>query len=510
MIDFSTTTDPQAVAHHEAMLLGAAVGYGDGTLATLTRSREVAQDNGWTDVLLALRRVEVAHARRWNPDRYADLLALAERESVAAGNDASLALCVLRQGVDTFNAGDSSTFLTDVAAGAALLRSDTSPVLDRAAGFFTLGAALDSARLWELAEESYAECEALLSTFRGFDPLRRFLCHNRAEVVLMRALALAEAGRITASVDAMRDNDEIIEAGLANVDVPFSVSRIRALLAVARRLTDQPVDQAEVQALVTELRRHADEPVTELVLQLLPFDPDDPPPPPTTHESLFHTTGLLLYAQGLGEARAAPDLVIEAHRAHAVALADHSWRSRRSVVEGVAASITSYHTSEDRERLARQVVTDPLTGLGNRRALDAMLEEQAGRQMVILVLDLDNFKQINDTYGHQAGDAVLIRYGDILRDVVETWTRSDEALIVRLGGDEFIVLFPGGSLERGRDLVRAIEEELASQDWSEQTPGSTPGTSIGMASGPAGSDLLAQADRGLYDEKRRPATTLRR
>ena len=502
MINFYTTTDEEDSAHHDACLLTVRALTGGELLDGLYEQRERAEANGWTGVLLALRRAETSHARRWHPERHPALLALAERESVAAGSDASLAMCIIRRSVDAYNAGDSSTFLADMTTAAGLLKSDSSHILDQTTGTFNLGAAFDSASLWELATDAYEQCEALSDTFVGLDDFRYYLSYNRAEVVVVRALALMEAGRTSAGVQLVADSADILAAAMDTTELSLGSDRITALLLAIDVLSGASPDADDAGGLLTRLRQQQDKPIAEIARLLTPVDGDDPPPPPTSHEDLFHSTALLLYAEQLRRSCADRELVIEAVRAHSVVVAEKAWRSRQAVVSGVTASIAALRESRTRERLAIEVVTDPLTGLGNRRALDAAMVDQKGRQMVILALDLDDFKRINDTFGHQAGDGVLVAYGEILRRVIDHRTREQEALITRLGGDEFIILFPGGGPARGKDLVEAIRAELVAHDWSQLTPGAFPGASIGMASGSAGTALLAQADRRLYEQKR--------
>lgn len=92
----------------------------------------------------------------------------------------------------------------------------------------------------------------------------------------------------------------------------------------------------------------------------------------------------------------------------------------------------------EHRRALEYAFTDPLTGLGNRRALDSDLKTSG--PVVVVYLDLDHFKGLNDTYGHAAGDAVLAEVGRRLQNIFGV-TRS----IYRAGGEEFVVLFPAGN-----------------------------------------------------------------
>ncbi|HEU4657795.1 MAG TPA: GGDEF domain-containing protein [Capillimicrobium sp.] len=155
------------------------------------------------------------------------------------------------------------------------------------------------------------------------------------------------------------------------------------------------------------------------------------------------------------------------------------------------------------ERLQRQEsALDPLTGLLNRKSLEGRfgeLAEQArltGDPVALLVLDLDHFKAINDTYGHALGDAVLRHVAASIRGQL----RSFE-LAYRLGGEEFLVVLPGLDIrqaaEVGERLRRGIEE-LAPNDIPVTI---SVGVSAGSGDAVALDALFAQADAALYAAK---------
>jgi diguanylate cyclase (GGDEF)-like protein len=128
--------------------------------------------------------------------------------------------------------------------------------------------------------------------------------------------------------------------------------------------------------------------------------------------------------------------------------------------------------------LAYQADHDVLTGLANRRAFDDRLHDQRPEdvELSVIYLDLDRFKPINDTYGHSAGDAVLMAVADRLRRGVRC-----RDLVARLGGDEFAVLRvgldPAGQRELADRLVAAIGEPIEVEGQH-----LTVGGSVGLAS----------------------------
>ncbi|MDX1630984.1 MAG: sensor domain-containing diguanylate cyclase [Thermoanaerobaculia bacterium] len=118
---------------------------------------------------------------------------------------------------------------------------------------------------------------------------------------------------------------------------------------------------------------------------------------------------------------------------------------------GILVDITEHKRLE--ERLRELSIRDPLTGCFNRRRLHSearKLEEQAGTWGTV-VIDVDNFKEYNDRYGHEEGDAVLQRVSRFLFRL----TRSEDA-VFRLGGDEFLVLLTGDAAEATEEVARQI------------------------------------------------------
>ncbi|HVI24996.1 MAG TPA: EAL domain-containing protein [Xanthomonadaceae bacterium] len=114
--------------------------------------------------------------------------------------------------------------------------------------------------------------------------------------------------------------------------------------------------------------------------------------------------------------------------------------------------------------IRRMAYTDALTGLANRLAFRESLDQRlmqlrgAGRQLALLFADIDDFKRVNDTLGHDVGDEVLLQFANRIRTAVERYG-DGESLLARFGGDEFVILLEAGG-EPGRD-ARALATELA-------------------------------------------------
>ena len=158
-------------------------------------------------------------------------------------------------------------------------------------------------------------------------------------------------------------------------------------------------------------------------------------------------------------------------------------------------------TSQQR-RLQAQAVTDPLTGLSNRAPLRSTLEQafeqsrRTGTSMTLVTLDLDEFKSINDTLGHDAGDAVLRGVGELLR---RRFRRADK--VFRLGGEEFLVLLYGTDSERGGQVAEELRRAVAALNV---IPDRSISASIGVATLQPDETLAAWMKRGdenLYRAK---------
>ena len=148
---------------------------------------------------------------------------------------------------------------------------------------------------------------------------------------------------------------------------------------------------------------------------------------------------------------------------------------------------------------------DELTGLGNRRFLERhlpALAQRAGERrapLAMALIDLDHFKDVNDRFGHGCGDRVLVAVAQMLRDHVRA---SD--LVVRLGGEEFLLVLPDAAPERAREVCERLRQCVAAHDWAALAPGLQVTASVGLAHAPPHGvdDLYEAADRAMYAAKR--------
>lgn len=185
-------------------------------------------------------------------------------------------------------------------------------------------------------------------------------------------------------------------------------------------------------------------------------------------------------------------------------ISENKLQAVKSVAEQASLTLANLRLQEV---LRTQSTQDSLTGLFNRRYMEATLERETARArrqqlpLSVIMLDVDHFKKFNDLYGHEAGDAVLSEVGRMLRRMSRT-----EDIACRYGGEEFILILPGASLEiavgRAEAIGRACRD-LQMQHNNQHLGQLT--VSLGVASFPEHGEryeaVIATADSALYEAK---------
>ena len=174
-------------------------------------------------------------------------------------------------------------------------------------------------------------------------------------------------------------------------------------------------------------------------------------------------------------------------------------------IYAIARDVT--HQRRTESELLHRARHDPLTGLLNRAAFEDALGDAVSRaaryprhELALFLVDLDGFKQVNDTRGHQAGDRLLKQVGSRLRRI----TREGE-MVSRIGGDEFALLIEGAAELQVESLARRIDEAMRGPDESgdlEAEIGCCVGISVLPRNAMDVESLFAQADQALYSAKR--------
>ncbi|MET0655545.1 MAG: GGDEF domain-containing protein [Pseudoxanthomonas sp.] len=164
--------------------------------------------------------------------------------------------------------------------------------------------------------------------------------------------------------------------------------------------------------------------------------------------------------------------------------------------------LTSFRAGES---LRLSALFDPLTGALNRRGLNSELRTHVetapiGKGLAVIVMDLDNFKVVNDVHGHETGDEVLQGFSDTVRACI----RSDD-LFARIGGEEFVVVLPDSTAESARQMAERIRSEVAALAFSSQDRPVkvTVSAGVGASREPqVFTALMRTADQALYEAKR--------
>ncbi len=160
------------------------------------------------------------------------------------------------------------------------------------------------------------------------------------------------------------------------------------------------------------------------------------------------------------------------------------------------------------EMVVLQSLTDPITGLWNHRFFQEKLTEELNQAILLkqplslVMIDIDDFKKINDTYGHQHGDQLLKNMAQIL-----TNSSRDIDFVCRYGGEEFAIILSGANLDQGWDIAERLRKRIEEYSFPEPSEGQSlhMTISLGLANYPDDAmnkeDLIAMADKAMYIAK---------
>lgn len=157
------------------------------------------------------------------------------------------------------------------------------------------------------------------------------------------------------------------------------------------------------------------------------------------------------------------------------------------------------------ELVNRLVREDQLTRAMNRRGLDEALKLEiaravrAGTPLCVALVDIDNFKDFNDVFGHQAGDQVLVHLVAVIQDTIRT-----NDLVGRYGGEEFLVLLPGSSIETACEVTERLRRQLSLKPvvWEgRELPVTFSGGVAALQPDESESSLISRADKAMYNAK---------
>ncbi len=210
----------------------------------------------------------------------------------------------------------------------------------------------------------------------------------------------------------------------------------------------------------------------------------------------------------------APLVTPEGHALGSLCVVDHSTRqltqtqlfALQALSRQVMAQFTLHQQAQEMKALNQQLerlsVRDDLTGVNNRRAFNIALRREVARALrytaplSLVLLDVDSFKSYNDSFGHQAGDEVLRRVGDILSRCVE-----DMAVAARYGGEEFALILPDTPPETACSLSEELRRTFEQTAWPKRAVTASFGIATTTPNLCTEEELIAVADAALYASK---------
>jgi diguanylate cyclase (GGDEF)-like protein len=404
----------------------------------------------------------------------------------------------------------------DLARAVALLRVAGGGALERGIAYIDCGLAYRQRELWELEEQMYACAAATLPDCE--EPLfEGALRLNQTVVSVHQACGLREIGEF----DALRKLGRRAAAASRQADLAtdgFGCEGRVARHLLSRLLDESPREESAALDLMLTVSRHPGDLPEHGMLRLADALH-------AAQEGLWAevagqtATAMTLFAREGGPAVSPPvialtlrlaaqagvaggSLGIAAELAYGDWSARRRWDARQQLLSAARASLETEQLRVERDEHAHQAHVDELTGLANRRGYTRHVQRirSRGSTIAVLLVDVDAFKAVNDTFGHTLGDSVLV----LVSSVLSTGIRPGD-LVARLGGDEFVVVLDRLDAASARRRADDMLARLALVDWGRLATGLDVTISVGVAAGP-GSDpeeILTRADRALYESKAR-------
>jgi diguanylate cyclase (GGDEF)-like protein len=402
----------------------------------------------------------------------------------------------------------------DLAEAAVLLRAADGPALERISAHTSCGIAFDYRSLWELADEQYA---AALRLGDRAEPgvvgtLLAAVMFNRAEAHVSWAGRLRQVGDAKGVAERW-SAWQAVSAMPPGVELPFlwrselwALGQLMAAIAgldVSREVGQRLAEMSATGSAESRARGHlilADalsafssrrpDTAAKSDAALAAIDPDIFPQ--------MHDLCLFLAAQV--EAGGGQNAGLRCAQHHI----KHRAGDRLAHLGAMISRIERAQLQQQLESLSEAANLDHLTGIANRRALatySADLVSRRVEKVAVVMVDVDEFKLVNDGHGHNVGDQVLVRIASVLHQSVRPVD-----IAARLGGDEFLVVIANADAGVALQRAEAILSQIARQPWDELSEGLTVSVSIGVAAGDSAAleTVRGNADRAAYYAKRKP------
>lgn len=482
-------------------------------LAVVMEALPQARERGWRDVEFVLTAAIALHTlTHVGAQAAAEPIERLVREANRLDSRALLAVALGLRAVVAAGRGQVADLLQDAARAVALLDDSSQRATDRCTGYVVAAAAFNALQLWELVDELYERASSL-EPFCEAPVQASAVAVNRVLIRIEWATALLENGDEASAHTKLREAEEAAPVALrqklsalwrvdvqacaciavllrhpADDDARAAAAGYRAALVAGGDLEVRPLLDAAVAYSLWRAGRQQ-----EAACAAAALAPSNSASCGSRSFPLW-VRARVLALSGDGEAQ----------QSYASAVNRARWQFRSAMLAAAGDRIDVERRRHEHDQLTVAVNTDPLTGLGNRRAFDAWLRTaNCVLPTALLLIDVNEFKSINDRYGHELGDLVLQRLGRLITHAIRPGDDS-----IRQGGDEFAVILTGAemtvemALERAEQVRRKVETEC----WNLLAAGLQVTVSVGVSydpsPGPSGPvDLYRAADRALYQAK---------
>lgn len=475
-----------------------------------------AQRRSWPEVVRA---ALFARAVAAGTESSGDLLSPIERLLERAERDGAVVMTALALALRSHRMtieGHPEIAVTaddDLARATILLESAEGLLVERISAHNACAQGYTERWLWELADEQYAAALRLAPDAPA--PYLRFcvpaLVYNRAEMQVNWACVLRQLGDTSPVTEERWHTWTSVMSSAGSVDMPEHWStELKALEAVIAALTgrEPAVDPEEQLGSIRRENHPGAWPVGWLHLALALSNQAAG----RLERAAAHAEQAVREIDELGSPDpydlalfVAAELEGQGARPCALRYARRQlqlrWDERTAVLGSMNGRLQVERLKREHDVVTQQAHLDDLTGLSNRRGfaryLDA-IKRQGVATISLLLADLDDFKIVNDRFGHTVGDKVLMTISHLLEGHVR---QADCA--VRLGGDEFAVVLASTGVDVARRRATSLVEAVRAQSWQDLASGLDISLSVGIATGKPDefSELMERADRALYEAK---------
>lgn len=389
----------------------------------------------------------------------------------------------------------------------AVLPDDLSELLARLLAYILDAVGEDDIRLHEIAapmtkllREGAVPSSTLVLMLNNFCHRLSFATEEQEAIrlSLLELLAL-----VFENIAALSPHDEWLQGQIAALQAATKPPlTLRRLEDVQRRLKDVIFKQTEARARADEAQDHMKALLTTFIERLSKISASSG----DFHDLIERCTTQLGNASRLEDIAPVLQDVMRATRAMALdsRVAHDELQELRQRAEEKRAEIAKLQAELD--RASAQARHDPLTGTLNRKGLDEVMEREiarakrSGLPLCVALLDVDDFKALNDRLGHASGDAALIHLAEVTRTV----TRPQD-MLARYGGEEFVIVLPDTTVSHGIDVLTRLQRELTARFFLQNNEKVLITFSAGVAQiGPneTSTEALRRADQAMYLAKR--------